>query len=511
MSQQHFSEPPSVLARRKDGDGPKKQSREEYRKQKELEELRKAGNAPAEVDESGKDINPHIPKYMVDVPWYVTYDHAKPTLKHQRIHDEKKGPILDGMDKWYTRGAGKESKMAHKYRQGACENCGAMGHKRADCLERPRKRLAKYGAQVCAADDVEAPSFKFSYDAKRDRWNGVDMDVHQEKIRVDFQKLEEARRLIKSKNLEENEMKKQLLIASQPVREHDSDDEGSDEDKYADEMDMPGQKVREESKQRISVRNLRMREDTAKYLLNLDPSSAYYDPKSRSMRDNPLANKSDKSISFLGDNYVRYSGHADKFNRAQIFAWEAGEKGVDIHPQADPTKLEMLHQEFKQRYDECAKSIKSSVMEKYGGEEHLDSLPKELIYAQTEGYSEYNRYGNVVKTQEKAEAKSKYIEDEYINGHTSVWGSYYQDGKWGYRCCLTFNKNDYCKGSVKVEEKKVINDTNQENLTKEDSSLDKNTKEDSSIDKKTDDGETNKEDENINKDTEKISEDDKND
>ena len=38
-------------------------------------------------------------------------------------------------------------------------------------------------------------------------------------------------------------MKKQLLIASQPVREHDSDDEGSDEDKYADEMDMPGQKV----------------------------------------------------------------------------------------------------------------------------------------------------------------------------------------------------------------------------------------------------------------------------
>lgn len=31
-----------------------------------------------------------------------------------------------------------------------------------------------------------------------------------------------------------------------------------------------------------SVRNLRIREDIAKYLLNLDPSSAYYDPKSRS-------------------------------------------------------------------------------------------------------------------------------------------------------------------------------------------------------------------------------------
>lgn len=48
---------------------------------------------------------------------------------------------------------------------------------------------------------------------------------------------------------------------------------------------MPGTKV--DSKQRITVRNLRIREDTAKYLRNLDPNSAYYDPKTRSMRDNP--------------------------------------------------------------------------------------------------------------------------------------------------------------------------------------------------------------------------------
>lgn len=48
---------------------------------------------------------------------------------------------------------------------------------------------------------------------------------------------------------------------------------------------MPGTKV--DSKQRITVRNLRIREDTAKYLRNLDLSSAYYDPKTRSMRDNP--------------------------------------------------------------------------------------------------------------------------------------------------------------------------------------------------------------------------------
>ena len=64
-----------------------------------------------------------------------------------------------------------------------------------------------------------------------------------------------------------------------------SDDEEGNEDKYVDEVDMPGTKV--DSKQRITVRNLRIREDTAKYLRNLDPNSAYYDPKTRSMRDNP--------------------------------------------------------------------------------------------------------------------------------------------------------------------------------------------------------------------------------
>ena len=35
-------------------------------------------------------------------------------------------------------------------------------------------------------------------------------------------------------------------------------------------------------------RNLRIREDIAKYLLNLDVNSAHYDPKTRSMREDPL-------------------------------------------------------------------------------------------------------------------------------------------------------------------------------------------------------------------------------
>jgi len=52
-------------------------------------------------------------------------------------------------------------------------------------------------------------------------------------------------------------------------------------------------------------KDLRLREDTAKYLLNLDPNSAPYDPKSRTLKENPNPGGRGQ---FKGDNYVKISG-----------------------------------------------------------------------------------------------------------------------------------------------------------------------------------------------------------
>ncbi|KAK4772085.1 hypothetical protein SAY86_013860 [Trapa natans] len=101
-------------------------SREDHRKQLELEEARKAGLAPAEVDEDGKEINPHIPQYMSSAPWYLNSE--KLSLKHPRIWKS---------DPNYTI-------LADKYGKGACENCGVMTHDARSCMDKPRKRGAKW-------------------------------------------------------------------------------------------------------------------------------------------------------------------------------------------------------------------------------------------------------------------------------------------------------------------------------------------------------------------------------
>ena len=61
-------------------------------------------------------------------------------------------------------------------------------------------------------------------------------------------------------------------------------------------------------KVKSSYNSLRIREDPAKYLRNLDPNSAPYDPKSRSMKQNPNPDIAEQDQAFKGDNYVKMTG-----------------------------------------------------------------------------------------------------------------------------------------------------------------------------------------------------------
>jgi pre-mRNA-processing factor SLU7 len=176
-----------------------------------------------------------------------------------------------------------------------------MTHKKQDCLERPRKKGAKFTNKDIRADEV-IQNVATGYDAKRDRWNGYDPAEHK-RIYDEYAAIEAARQKLREEEID-NQTTTDLAavrkVAKAGKGEGDpdfgsSDEEDADEDKYADAADAVGQKL--DAKTRITVRNLRIREDTAKYLINLDPSSAYYDPKTRSMRDAPLKNIAPEDVS----------------------------------------------------------------------------------------------------------------------------------------------------------------------------------------------------------------------
>ena len=153
--------------------------RENHRKKKELEELRKLGVAPPAEDEHGFYINPHIPAYMKDAPWYI--DKGSASLSHQRLewgkHEEK--PTVDVH---YKRRRGLKKHNRRKWVKGACENCGAKTHKTKECVERPRKKKAKFSHKNIADDEIILREGNQSWASKRDNWADYDINRHQLEI-----------------------------------------------------------------------------------------------------------------------------------------------------------------------------------------------------------------------------------------------------------------------------------------------------------------------------------------
>ena len=100
-------------------------------------------------------------------------------------------------------------------------------------------------------------------------------------------------------------------------------------------------------------------------------------------------------VDYQGENFVRFSGDTQEHATAQLFAWDAHEKGVDVHLLAEPTKLEMLKQAYDTKRTELKDKVRNTVINRYGGEEHLQTPDPSLLLAQTENYVEYSRCGKV--------------------------------------------------------------------------------------------------------------------
>eukprot|EP00811_Abedinium_folium_P023258 NODE_3279_length_2061_cov_6.655636.p1 GENE.NODE_3279_length_2061_cov_6.655636~~NODE_3279_length_2061_cov_6.655636.p1 ORF type:complete len:559 (+),score=228.90 NODE_3279_length_2061_cov_6.655636:303-1979(+) len=337
--------------------------------------------------------------------------------------------------------------------------------------------------------DEHITEVKLDWDGKRDRWNGFQADDYKEVI-DEWERVEAERRRKKAEEMEARakvkermkarkaELKKKRKQRRRQLRrqaegrdeegtgtgtEGDSDtgasdtDTDTDSDSDASDDEDLGEKMKDfdktsavvatkDDRLRTTTRNLRIREDTAKYLLNLDVNSAFYDPKSRSMRQNPLKHlKEEEQSAYRGDNFIRQTGDAKALTELMVFAWDAHKHGEKIHDNAQPTQALKMYQVYKQRSKDLKTEQAKELLQAYGGEEHLNA-PLELLYSQNENYVEYARDGRILKGRERALLKSKYEEDMLVGNHSSVWGSWYDvaGGCFGFACCHQVSKKAYC-------------------------------------------------------------------
>jgi pre-mRNA-processing factor SLU7 len=244
--------------------------------------------------------------------WYLFQEGVTSTL----IHQKKWNRNSTRTSKLHDRGV--QTYQSTKYRSGACSNCGSKSHKSIDCFERPRKRGLKYtNKHFPDSDKIEKLEINH-FEAKRDRWNGFDPNDYSSVIDK-FEKIE----LLKRINLGK-------------IDKH--------EDKIKDEEQLSFDKV----ERRINtvaggstgtIRDLRIREDTAKYLLNLDINSAYYDPKSRSMREDPNALCALENKRYTGDNSIRRSGKEfQEFTELHLQQLCTSREKVDILDNTSPSQ-----------------------------------------------------------------------------------------------------------------------------------------------------------------------------
>jgi len=361
-----------------------------------------------------KEANPYVPKYIKDAPWYQPQTNPDDYLSHHRNSNTDRDiknsepKIGQGIQDAFIPSDINEGHLLKgsrkgKGKKGRCKNCGG-DHDKKDCLERP-------GFNVKPTGEILKRDESGDYDAKRDRWYGYDVNDYTRYL----------------KEWKEKQAAKAAEKGEEEMRMYDTDEEIElaelgllDEPEFKRSVDkVEGEKT------------VRLREDKAVYLKDVRNENISYDPKSRMIRDDNVGY-------FNSDNlFVKHlTGEAKEFEESKKFAWDEKKRGlIDDNLVANPTLADRKIAELSKEEKEKKEAIKKSIMDRYGGglsisnqdeeEEEEEDVPEE-------------------ENESKDPTKSKYPEDVLHNNHTSVWGSYYQDGKWGYGCCKSMYKNSYC-------------------------------------------------------------------
>lgn len=196
-------------------------------------------------------------------------------------------------------------------------------------MERPRIVGAKFSGQDIQADEVIV-NIDLDYDAKRDRWNGYDPNMYLDVIKEHELYDAERKKMKQQEVVGEGDKKSKkdidVIYKAKTIISKEETVEDQEDDYKLRDFESAAPVPNKDPKIKTTIRNLRIREDTAKYLLNLEENAPYYDPKSRSMRENPLAHMPPEQQNFKGDNHVRFTGQTIDILEQEQFVWDLVDK-----------------------------------------------------------------------------------------------------------------------------------------------------------------------------------------
>lgn len=306
-------------------------------------------------NQRGKKENIHIPRYIKNQPWYYKdLDGSKNggdgdekdddyLIHHRQL---KKGGALDidnnsepkiGLgikDEFRTVSIVKKRHVG----ESRCTNCGSSDHVKRDCLERPRKLPNSFKNDDNIISIRKDSSENSDWDARKDRWFGYTGKEYNDLLKDWERKKKDAK---KSKEQDE-----ELLWDT------DEEVELMKLGLYKDVMGTLKQDDLQNSQlQRASVR---LREDRAAYLNDVNSDEIKYDPKSRLYKSEMLGSVDEKSRMFRR----HLTGEAQELNELNRFSREHAKRmGIrdEIEDEtkikhvlvANPTRYEKLLQEQK--------------------------------------------------------------------------------------------------------------------------------------------------------------------
>lgn len=288
--------------------------------------------------------NVHMPRYIKNQPWY--YQDSKSSEERQGdylVHHRqlKKGGALDidnNSEPKVGRGISDEFETVKigRRRGPRCENCGAAGHARRDCLE-PARKVPRSAVDRDPTTRVRRETSEASdWDARKDRWFGYSGKEYDELLK---------------------KWENRTTAAVPQEQELWDTDEEVELTKLGLYKDSSGLLKQDDSHNTALNRaSVRLREDRAAYLNDVHSDEIKYDPKSRLYKSEDLGFVDEESHMFRR----HLTGEAQELDQLNQFTRAHAKKmGVRDEVESDakvshvlianPTKYEQLLRQERSR------------------------------------------------------------------------------------------------------------------------------------------------------------------